>query len=534
MQEIELTFLVPQTRLKGLMRQAKVKSSQQIPLAAHYYDTPKQSLAQAGIGLRIRKEGDDWVQTIKAYGDGIAARLEHNALLDNEQVQVMLDAGTLMPDLSIYADTSIEPVLADFNLKKLSKKLTRLYVTDMQRTTRLLTENKKAAVSEDNTDSTQNNSIEVAYDYGKIIHGNDAERTQPIQEIEFELISGELDFLFSTAKTWCKRYKLCLSTVTKAERGGLLINQQEYSPAVSANLEALDISPDTSLPAFVRAAVHNCLLQILPNSSAIIEGSQNDAHILQLRIGIQRLCVALNTFKNFSEQLNPEWLPTLAQTKRLLDDYRTPAHLVQTIQPQLELQGAPHIDWTTQLQAIKVTPNDAVPANDFQLTLLALIAFTMSDVSGEPQADKLAADKIAKILSKKHGKVLKVLNHLDDLEATASSDNKDTDNKDATTVRHKVRGHLEDLRYLSEFAAPLYDKKGTQKKSKRLLKRVLKAQNTLEHYLDNSQYQQYYQQQSLTDLNALFGAGWFSALAVKDKKRYQKRLAKVQEAATFW
>ena len=46
MQEIELKFLVPESRLKGLMRQAKVKSSQVTQLAAHYYDTPDQQLAQ--------------------------------------------------------------------------------------------------------------------------------------------------------------------------------------------------------------------------------------------------------------------------------------------------------------------------------------------------------------------------------------------------------------------------------------------------------------------------------------------------------
>ena len=54
MQEIELKFLIPEARLTGLLRQAKVKSSQTIQLAAHYYDTPKQALAKAGIGLRIR------------------------------------------------------------------------------------------------------------------------------------------------------------------------------------------------------------------------------------------------------------------------------------------------------------------------------------------------------------------------------------------------------------------------------------------------------------------------------------------------
>ena len=42
MQEIELKFLVPPSRLKGLMRQTQVKSSQVTQLAAHYYDTADQ------------------------------------------------------------------------------------------------------------------------------------------------------------------------------------------------------------------------------------------------------------------------------------------------------------------------------------------------------------------------------------------------------------------------------------------------------------------------------------------------------------
>src|SRR5699024_5150090 len=208
MQEIELKFLVPESRLKGLMRQANIKSSQLTQLAAHYYDTPDQQLAKAGIGLRIRQEGDAWVQTIKAGGDGIAARLEHNAVLDTQQVQAMLDTNTLMPDLSIYQDTSIAPALEPFKLTKLAKTLTRLYVTDVERITRLLT---------DNSDKHRSNQIEMAYDCGAIIHGRDDTQRDSIQEIEFELISGDVDFLFTTAKTWCQRHRLCLSTVTKAE-----------------------------------------------------------------------------------------------------------------------------------------------------------------------------------------------------------------------------------------------------------------------------------------------------------------------------
>lgn len=539
MQEIELKFLVPEARLKSLMRQAQVKSSQVLQLAAHYFDTPDQQLAQAGIGLRIRKEGDAWVQTIKAGGDGIAARLEHNAVLNNEQVQAMLDKHELMPDLTIYQDTPIAPALAVFNLKKLAKQLNRQYVTDVRRTTRLLVEE----------DSEQgDNMIEMAYDYGEIIHGNDDNHREAIQEIEFELISGDLDFLFITAKSWCQRYKLCLSTVTKAERGGLLIQGQPHSPAVSANLSQLMVKKDGSMPAFVRAAVHNCLLQILPNSSAIVAGSTDDAHVLQLRIGIHRLLTTLKAFASFSDEINPDWPLILKQTANLLADYQEVAYLASHIEPKLQEHGAPVVDWSTDMNTVKINSIDAVRANDFQLTLLELIAFTMSDPNLEPKADKLARDKIVKVLSKQHKKMLKAIQNLDDIN-NAEPDSSDLEGHDLEShnlyrmdsysndkqqAQHKLRHQLKNSRYISEFATPLLRKKGAKKKNKRGLKRLIKAQKALGRYLDHNQYQQRYQQKSTVDTNALYGAGWFAARLSDDYKRHHKRLANVKDNDIFW
>ena len=559
MQEIELKFLVPESRLKGLLRQAQVKSSEVTQLAAHYYDTPDQQLAQAGIGLRIRKEGDAWVQTIKAGGDGIAARLEHNAPLDNEQVQAMLDSNTLMPDLSIYKNTSVAPALAEFKLKKLAKNLTRLYVTDVERTTRLLV---------DESDDEANNHVEMAYDCGEIIHGNDDSQRDAIQEIEFELISGDIDFLFATAKTWCKRYKLCLSTVTKAERGSLLITGQHHSPAVSADLDQLTINKDSSMPAFIRAVVHNCLLQILPNSSAIVAGSEDDDHILQLYIGIARLQAALQAFASYSDEINPDWLPIVKQTAALINDYQKLAYLASDIEPDLQQHGAPIVDWTADIDTLKITPKDAVGANDFQLTLLELIAFTMSDPRLEPQADKPVIDKLAKTLSKQYAKLGKVAQILQSKKATDSDsitienndlkndesqsvdseitdlenvnsesddiENSDIDNNDAEQAMHKLHQQLTTLLYISEFAAPLLQKKKSKKKTKRWLKRLVKAQTALNHYRNHIMYQQRYQLKSETDSNALYGAGWFAAMLTRDHKRSEKRLAKVIDSSIFW
>ena len=564
MQEIELKFLVPESRLKGLMRQANIKSSQLTRLAAHYYDTPDQQLAKAGIGLRIRQEGDAWVQTIKAGGDGIAARLEHNAVLDNQQVQAMLEADTLMPDLGIYKDTAIAPALESFKLTKLAKTLNRLYVTDVERITRMLV---------DNNDNECSNQIEMAYDYGEIIHGSDTSQRYTIQEIEFELISGDVDFLFTTAKTWCQRHKLCLSTVTKAERGGLLITGQQHSPAVSANLSALTVDKDSSRPAFIRAVVHNCLLQILPNSSAIVAGSTDNEHVLQLHDGIQRLRTALKVFGSFSDELNPDWSTILKQTTTLLTDYRKLAYLASHIEPYLQEHDAPSVDWTVEIEALKITPIEAVRANNLQLTLLELIAFTMSDPNLEPQADKRAAHKLRKVLNKRYKKLLKAERKFHEAR-NAKVDSKDLDStslenvnlegvnlentdsqslqaqavdlpvKDEKQAQYKLYRQLEKLRYVSEFAAPLINNekfknnklnsKKSKKKSKRFLKRLVKAQQALGQQRAITYYQQCYQHRAGTDFNAWYGAGWLNASLINANKKTEKCLAKLKSVDKFW
>ena len=548
MQEIELKFLVPESRLKGLMRQVQVKSSKLTQMAAHYYDTLDQQMAKAGIGLRIRKEGDAWVKTLKAGGDGIAARLEHNAILDNEQVQAMLDNDALMPDLSIYKDTPAAAAFDGFKLKELTKKLTQRYVTNVERTTRFLTEK----ISDDIEDSADN-CIEVAYDKGEIIHGEDDTQREAIQEIEFELISGDLDFLFTTAKAWCKRYKLSLSTVTKAERGGLLIKGQSHSQAVGTNLNELNVSRKTSLPAFVRAAVHNCLRQILPNSSAIVAGSTDHEHVLQFYIGIDRLLTAITAFASFSDEINPDWQPILTQTLALLDDYRELTYLAEHLEPKLQELGAPTTNWMTDIEALKIKPIDAVKANDFQLILLELIAFTMSDPKLEPQNNKMAIDKLAKILSQQYKELLNVEKKRDErddneaevsdkqsLEAesleTESLEIKDDKAKSSNEAhsQYKLYRQLKTLRYMSEFSVPVFNKKSSKKKTKLWLKNLIKAQKALNKYQAYTQYQQRYQLKSASDSNALYGAGWLVAALEKNHQRAEKRLAKLKDSKKFW
>lgn len=530
MQEIELKFLVQKERLKGLMRQVNVKSSQNIHMAAHYFDTSKRELAQAGIGLRIRQEDDTWVQTIKAGGDGIAARLEHNTMLDKGHVQAMLAEDKLMPDLSIYKDTFIAPALADFALKKLTKNLTRQYTTDIQRTTRLLEDENGERIS----------SVEMAYDDGEIISGNNDSKRQVIQEIEFELVSGELEFLFTTAKTWCKRYQLCLSTVTKAERGGLLLLGQHHSTAVMANWAQLAVDKNSSSADFIRAAVHHCLLQILPNASAIVGGSLDIDHIKQLNYGIQRLHAVLKSWQNFADNINPDWLPVLKQAYCSLTTYLQLVSMDATLEPKLAQHHAPAVTWQQSIHSA-TSPITTISTSDFQLTLLNLIAFTMNvtiDAATDKSlsdyalikenANSLAIDRMTLILNQQQQKLLKNIKKL-------TTDTIAKDVKNLLKNSDKTAQQLANLHYLSKFAAPLYaDKNNTRKRAKRWLKKINDAQYALDTYRHTLQYQHYYQQRATTDTNALFGAGWLAATLITDGRRYQKSILKLQTCEKFW
>lgn len=500
MHEIELKFLVPDYKVDALMRQANIKSSETSQLAAHYFDTAEQQLAETGIALRIRKEDDDWVQTIKAGGDGMAARLEHNYILDTDATEQAIAENRLMPDLTVYKDSEIAESLKDFKLKKLADSLVRLYVTDVHRLTRLI--------------QKDDNVIEMAYDTGKVIHGEDKNLSSEINEIEFELLEGDISYLFEVAKTWCKRYKLCLSTVTKAERGGLLLAQKQHADAVKSDLKQLTVHADMSQPQFMRAVVHNCMLQILPNASAIAAGSTDGNHVHQLRVGIRRLRTVLKFFRDFCDEINHDWIEVLKQTFSLLGDYRDREILQIKTQPFLEQHGAPVIDWSSARESLKVMPVDAVRANDFQLTLLELIEYSMSPVCCQENT-QAAKPQVTKILSKLFNKITQASEHFASLDVDS---------------QHEVRKRLKSLRYICEFAAPMYKKKQT----KRFLQYLEPAQDVLGEYNDSMVGHSFYLQKTAADPKAWFAVGYFTAQEEHSARDCAICLETISNAPIFW
>lgn len=515
MHELELKFAVPSYQQSVLRKNIDTKTAQQQRLSAYYFDTPNQDLAKKGIALRIRFEDSQWVQTLKTAGDGVAKRVELNTVLSLAGTPDTLDVSRLVPDISlITAPTVVAQLTNIMPLDELAQALTVQYFTDVQRISRQIKKN--------------NSRIEIAYDIGKVGIGrlnsqkaaNNHGLTQSdIHEIEFELLEGDPSDLIDIAKTWCKKYKLYLSTVTKAQRGSLLLANKQFAEPVKADLAVLQLHKGISQFAFLQAVINNCLVQILPNASAIAEGSPDGNLVHQLRVGIRRLRTALKHFKFAQDYIDPNWLMVLKQTFSLLGEYRDKEILQIKTQPLLESVGAPHVEWST---AVDIMPIDAVRANDFQILLLELIGFTHLPVPADnPKAKATVAKKLEKLFT-----------------AIAAASDKfaslDTDSQ------HGVRKDLKSLRYVSEFAAPLFASQNNGKKGKKatklnaFLQYLEPAQDVLGEYNDNVVGHANYLEKAKTDPNALFAVGWFSGREQASSEQCAVSLKTVKNAPKFW
>ena len=76
--EIEFKFCIPPERLAAVQAAVRRGRCVAIRMEARYFDTLDGALASRGIAFRLRREGDQWVQTVKALGNGPLDRQEHN------------------------------------------------------------------------------------------------------------------------------------------------------------------------------------------------------------------------------------------------------------------------------------------------------------------------------------------------------------------------------------------------------------------------------------------------------------------------
>ena len=277
MSEQEVKLNVPPAARSGVARDMQRRDTRSIHLHAMYFDTPTRELAKARIALRLRLEGDVWVQTLKTPGADAITRVE----LNHDRPGPILD-------LSVYAGTAVEAALTH-----VQGELGLRYETDVQRVVRKI--------------RGRQGSVELAYDIGEIRAGG---FVLPISELEFELVSGRVGAIFETARTWLQRHGLVMDARSKSERGdalAALAADLDYTPDVPANADAkLRAKRSARIAEFcgVRgmegvqlesAMTAGQALADVDTAGALLDET-NPTYVHQLRVGVRRLRSAWKLF----------------------------------------------------------------------------------------------------------------------------------------------------------------------------------------------------------------------------------------------
>jgi inorganic triphosphatase YgiF len=212
--ETEIKLRVSRDTLAALREHPLLKKRNKSGWSRHelfnqYFDTPERDLARARVALRLRRDGDEVIQTLKTRGHSIAGLSERNEF-DWPLAKAKLDLKKL--------DDSCWPAdLADLDKKTIKP----LFTTDFVREKAEIAWGRgKAKVV-----------IEAALDLGKVVAGKLSEE---ICELELELREGEPSALLELAHELAATLPLMPCDISKAERGYRLLEPGSYGVALPA------------------------------------------------------------------------------------------------------------------------------------------------------------------------------------------------------------------------------------------------------------------------------------------------------------
>ena len=497
MHEIELKFAVPSGNRSALEKALKQGRVHSVRMQAAYFDTADDRLGKHGALIRLRKEGRRWVQTAKAVTADSIRRIEHNVV-----VKAASGSGRPVLDLALHNGTSagaaLRKALGRRRAGDANAALLVRFRTDVTRTTR--------------TVRIAGALVELALDIGKIA-AND--RSIDVSELEFELKSGNVGALVSLAGRWADRHGLWLSTVSKAERGARLARGETGGHPVKA--VPLIVEGKCGSAAFLRAAVQSCLAQVLANASEVGASATDDEVIHQLRVGLRRLRTALRELASPGSGIDPAWEPMLRSAFRELGVHRDLAIVVPSMRAEIAAAGAPSFA-DPKAEHRPHQPQAVVRDPAFQRTLLALLAFCHESPALPDGGDS----------NGRHVRAL-IARRLDRLGADLRRDAKRFARLDPA-LQHRVRKRLKRLRYLSEFAAPLFG----NGQVKRYLEKWQQAQDALGEHNDQRISAEIFRAEAAKEPHAWFAVGWLAARGREGIKRCERALRAAASATAFW
>jgi inorganic triphosphatase YgiF len=410
-----------------LLAMPTVKSEVRLKLVSTYYDTPALALHRERLSFRVRKQGSEFVQTVKAENPTQADILERKEWEDHiPSKRPVLDApktGKRLPDT--VRDDELLPV----------------FTTTVTRTVIEISPDPSARIA-------------AAVDQGEI-RTSKGDAIEPISEIELELKNGDPRVIFDAALQLLEAAPIRVETRSKAERGYRLLGADGLTPqAISVGPVALD--PAMSVEAALERIGRRCLTHLFGNEQAALAGEPEGIH--QMRVAVRRLRSALLALKRplqekhyrwASEELR--WIAHALAPVRNLDIFA--ASLLPPVTHALPAgMGFERLIDATERRrrAVFDQAKQAIFSQRYTESMLRLLRWFVARGWRDQQISEDAAillDRIVDVapdlIERHHRKARKRSKRFEELTATQ---------------RHRLRIAVKHLHYTIEFLGSLFDK----------------------------------------------------------------------------
>jgi len=303
-EEIELKLALPRQtlpvlRCHPLIAPAEVSMSNTV-LENTYYDTADLALMKERVGLRTRRAGTRYLQTVKCAATstgGLSRRPEWEQTFDGKFDFSAID----------------EPKLRTM-LEGLHPRLEPLFTTRFERETRVYAPNADTR-------------IEIMIDTGHILAGD---RSEPLCEVELELVHGSPNALLELAIQLAKTLPLIPHDASKAQRGYALSQER---PLQARRASPIICARDTTPLAAFRELAFECLAQWQYNTwGAATHGEPEFTH--QARVALRRLRTLFKAFAPaLPKQLTEHWQTALKEQSTLFAATRNLDVIIDDVLP---------------------------------------------------------------------------------------------------------------------------------------------------------------------------------------------------------
>lgn len=431
--EIELKLKLDTTQMAKLKRSSvltaqRLGKPQASRLTSIYWDTPDFALANAGIVVKMRADGRTRTQTVKTSGSRSAAlhsrqEWEWPVLSDQPNTYLLESTG-----LKILQESEIVARLMPIYTTQFRRSLFHIGDVDWE--------------------------IEVSMDEGTV---GIAALSEPICEVELELVRGPASVLVTFAQKIVAIVPARLLIQAKSERG--LCLAKGFTPKAVKAAPGELVAAMTVEQAF-QSIARNCINQIIANEQSLVLNGDPEA-VHQMRVALRRLRSAIRLFRDVVE--GPDQLalrPELAWLQNCLGPARdTHVFLEEIVAPVVAAHpdAVPLLNLRTHWAEASKTHRDAAIAAiaqpRFTQLILGLMAWTeagdwrISETNTALRA-KPILDFSQAVLTKR---MKRIRRHATESPETLPE-----------AQLHELRILCKQMRYTSEFFAPLFPKKAVR------------------------------------------------------------------------